>query len=111
MVEVEELTAGLCARRSVVAGTGCWEWRGRRDRWGCGRVTVWQRRRSVHRVAASLLLGFDLAGSQHVPVVTTPAVSSLGICASARTSTTGATAPANSDHPDPAGKATGRTGA
>jgi hypothetical protein len=41
------------------------------------------------------------------PLVTTPAVSDLGICASARTSTTCATAPANSDHPDPPEKRPG----
>jgi hypothetical protein len=41
--------------------TGCWEWQGRRDRWGYGRITFAHRRYSVHRLSAALFLGFDLS--------------------------------------------------
>ena len=60
------LVSRLLARRRVNPETGCWEWQGRRDRWGYGRITVSHWRRSVHRLAASLFLGFDLASRQHV---------------------------------------------
>jgi hypothetical protein len=80
--EVEGLTADAVTRRSekdrqrlferLIAGrridpvTGCWEWQGRRDRWGYGRITVAHRRQSVHRLAAALFLGFDLASPLHI---------------------------------------------
>jgi hypothetical protein len=56
----------LLARRTVKSRTGCWEWQGRRDRWGYGRITVSHRRYSVHRLSAALFLGFDLASPLHI---------------------------------------------
>ena len=56
----------LLARRTVNQRTGCWEWQGRRDRWGYGRITVAHRRYSVHRLSAALFLGFDLSSPLHI---------------------------------------------
>ncbi|MGE5151085.1 MAG: HNH endonuclease [Rhodospirillaceae bacterium] len=50
----------LLAKRSVNPETGCWEWQGRRDRCGYGRITVAHRRYAVHRLSAAVFLGFDL---------------------------------------------------
>jgi hypothetical protein len=60
------LEARLLSLRSIDPATGCWEWQGRRDRWGYGRITVRHRRYSVHRLAASLFLGFELSSELHV---------------------------------------------
>ena len=55
----------LLARRTIDPATGCWEWQGRRDRWGYGRITVAYRRYAVHRLSAALFLGFDLTSPLH----------------------------------------------
>jgi hypothetical protein len=55
----------LLAGRTIDQRTGCWEWQGRRDRWGYGRITVFHRR-SVHRLSADLFLGFDLTSPLHI---------------------------------------------
>jgi HNH endonuclease len=56
----------LLSKRQIDSLSGCWEWQGRRDRWGYGRITIAHRRRSVHRVAASLFLDFDLESPLHI---------------------------------------------
>jgi hypothetical protein len=56
----------LLARRTINPLTGCWEWQGRRDRWGYGRITIAHRRYSVHRLSAALFLGFDLTSPLHI---------------------------------------------
>lgn len=65
-MNVGSLEARLLVLRSIDPTTGCWEWQGRRDRWGYGRITVHHRRYSVHRLAASLFLGFELSSALHV---------------------------------------------
>jgi hypothetical protein len=60
------LAERLLAARTIDPITGCWEWQGRRDRWGYGRITVAHRRYSVHRLSASLFLGFDLTSPLHI---------------------------------------------
>lgn len=62
----QALIGRLLAKRQIDRVTGCWEWQGRRDRWGYGRITVSHRRLSVHRVAASLFLGLELESELHV---------------------------------------------
>lgn len=56
----------LLARRGIDPLTGCWEWQGRRDRWGYGRITTAHRRYAVHRLSAALFLGFDLTSPLHI---------------------------------------------
>ena len=56
----------LLARRTIDPATGCWEWQGRRDRWGYGRITLAHRRYAVHRLSAALFLGFDLTSPLHI---------------------------------------------
>lgn len=51
----------LLERRRISPLTGCWEYQGRRDCWGYGRITVAHRRYLVHRLSAALFLGFDLS--------------------------------------------------
>jgi hypothetical protein len=58
--------ARLLAARRINLESGCWEWQGRRDRWGYGRITVTHRRISVHRLAASVFLGFEITSTLHV---------------------------------------------
>ena len=53
------LVERLLAKRHLNPASGSWEWQGRRDRWGYGRITVAHRRYAVHRLSASLFLGFD----------------------------------------------------
>ena len=60
------LLGRLLARRRINPLTGCWEWQGRRDRWGYGRITIAHRRYSVHRLSAALFLGFDLTSPLHI---------------------------------------------
>lgn len=60
------LRGRLLERRGVDPLTGCWEWQGRRDRWGYGRITVAHRRYAVHRLSAALFLGFDLTSPLHI---------------------------------------------
>ena len=62
----QALIGRLLAKRQIDPVTGCWEWQGRRDRWGYGRITVSHRRLSVHRLAASLFLGLELESELHV---------------------------------------------
>ena len=62
----QPLIGRLLAKRQIDRVTGCWEWQGRRDRWGYGRITVSHRRLSVHRVAASLFLGLEVESELHV---------------------------------------------
>src|SRR3954464_15356783 len=57
----QRLVARLLAKRHLDPATGCWEWQGRRDRWGYGRITVAHRRYAVHRLSAAVFLGFDPA--------------------------------------------------
>lgn len=54
------LAERLLAMQRLNPDSGCWEWQGRRDRCGYGRITVAHRRYSVHRLAAALFLDFDL---------------------------------------------------
>ena len=64
--EHDPLVARLLAKRQLDPETGCWLWRGRRDKWGYGRITVAHRRWSVHRLAATVYLDLDPASELHV---------------------------------------------
>jgi HNH endonuclease len=56
----------LLRRRTIDPLTGCWEWQGRRDRWGYGRITIAHHRYSVHRLSAALFLDFGLTSPLHI---------------------------------------------
>jgi hypothetical protein len=64
--EDNRVVAGLLAKRQLDPTSGCWLWQGRRDKWGCGRITVAHRRWSVHPLAAHLYLGLDPESHFHV---------------------------------------------
>jgi hypothetical protein len=66
----------LLEGRAINPLTGCWEWQGRRDRWGYGRITIAHRRDSVHRrQQRSSSASTSTARSTSSTTATTPPVS------------------------------------
>lgn len=55
-----DIKTRLSLKKKVDPTTGCWLWKGEKNREGYGKITFMGKKRLVHRVSAMLYNGYDL---------------------------------------------------